>query len=149
MPRGIPNKQPSPPMKADNPTAIPPLILLQPAIDGTRIDAYGLDPDECIDELRRALLHLVARQAGVTIISEVVSRQAAVVLAQRATWTVTATPASSPSANGSKPKTKKSPRSQYGVQHAPELRHLPDDDGDVVTGRQWTEMEDIDFQRGV
>lgn len=92
MPRGIPNKQPTPlPTKPDQPTinAMPALIILQPAADGTRID-----------ELRRVLLHLVARQAGVTIISEVVSRQARIVPAQRAT------PAS-PSSNGSKPSTGK------------------------------------------
>lgn len=78
MPRGVPNKpKESVPTETSSPA---PLIILQPQADGTRIDAYNLDHATVIDELRRALLHLVARQSGVTIISEVISRQAYVVV---------------------------------------------------------------------
>lgn len=95
MPKGIPNKKPStPPMNAAPVAPSPaPLIILQPQADGTRIDAYGLEPAAAIDELRRALLHLVARQSGVTVISETISRHAAVV----------ATPALVPAAKAKPP----------------------------------------------
>lgn len=82
MPRGVPNKpKESVPTETSSPA---PLIILQPQADGTRIDAYNLDHATVIDELRRALLHLVARQSGVTIISEVISRQAYVTIGRPA-----------------------------------------------------------------
>lgn len=83
------------------PTAPAPLIILQPQESGTRIDAYGVTHAECIDELRHALIHLVAMQSGVTLISTTVSRQAAiaVVPARKA-------PAPQPGQNGTGPKIK-------------------------------------------
>lgn len=127
MPKGIPNK-PSPPPSAPAETSPAPLIILQPQADGTRIDAYGLDHATVVDELRRALLHLVARQSGVTIISEVVSRQAAVVATPALPASKPKVPAPSPNGTGQK-KTRSpylGPRRELDVRNAPELAHLRD-----------------------
>lgn len=73
MPRGIPKPKPA---------ATPaPMILVQPDADGSiGFNAYGLEAGEIIDTLRRSLLHLVATQAGVQVISLEVPPLAAVVL---------------------------------------------------------------------
>lgn len=83
------------------PTAPAPLIILQPQDSGTRIDAYGVTHAECIDELRHALIHLVALQSGVTLISTTVSRQAAI-----AVMPARKAPAPQPGQNGTGPKIK-------------------------------------------
>lgn len=99
MPRGIPNNKPksesTPPMKAglDGPA---PLIIIQPGQEGTRLDVYGINAIEAIDELRLTLLHLVAMQSDMPIISAVISRQTAIALPDR-----TPVPVGKPSANGS------------------------------------------------
>jgi hypothetical protein len=54
------------------------MIIIQPRVDGTRLDAYNLVLAEIVDELRRSLIHLVATQAGVTIITHDIPRAAAV-----------------------------------------------------------------------
>jgi hypothetical protein len=87
------------------------VIILQPQADGTRIDAYGLDLPAAIDELRRALLHLVATQSGVTIISTTVGRNMAVL--------------APPAPEGKSPKPPYlGLRRQHDVRDAPELVHL-------------------------
>lgn len=55
-----------------------PLILIEPGPDGTRFNAYGLELPEIIEELRRALVHLVATSAGVEVISVTIPRDAAI-----------------------------------------------------------------------
>ena len=95
MPRGYPNKSAAP--AAAGPA---PMVLIEPAADGAiRLNAYGLDGGELVDLLRRSLLHLVASQAGVQVISLDVPAHAAIVASK-----VRATPAKAvmPSANGRK-----------------------------------------------
>jgi hypothetical protein len=86
MPKGIPNNKPkvesTPPMKAGQ-AGPAPLILIQPRPDGTLLDVYGLNAIDAIDELRLALLHLVAMQTDLPIIREVISRQTAIALPDR------------------------------------------------------------------
>ncbi len=76
MPRGIPKSKPiSTPAPAPAPiTTPPPLILLQPGPDGIQFTSYGLETAEIIESLRLALIHAVARHAGVTVIDESISR---------------------------------------------------------------------------
>jgi hypothetical protein len=74
------------------------MVLIEPAADGAiRLNAYGLDGGEIVEVLRRSLLHLVASQAGVQVISLDVPAHAAIVASK-----VRATPAKAvkPSANG-------------------------------------------------
>jgi hypothetical protein len=100
MPKGIPNKPKdiTPPMNAGNAgqTGPAPLILIQPRHDGTLLDVYGLNAIDAIDELRLALLHLVAMQTDLPIIREVISRQTAIALPGR-----NPLPVPKPAANGS------------------------------------------------
>ena len=81
MPRGIPNtpKAQSVSQQAAQPDSAAPMIIIQPRSDGTRLGAYNLHRVEIIDELRRALIHLVATGAGVTIISHDIPKAAVVV----------------------------------------------------------------------
>lgn len=77
MPRGIPNKpktESTPSIVKADKAGPAPLIIIQPASEGTRLDVYGIDAIDAIDEMRLALLHLVAMQADVPIISAVISR---------------------------------------------------------------------------
>lgn len=95
MPRGYPNKSAAPALQSPAP-----MVLIEPAADGSiRLNAYGLGGGEIVDVLRRSLLHLVASQAGVQVISLDVPAHAAVVASK-----VRATPAKAkavkPSANG-------------------------------------------------
>jgi hypothetical protein len=80
------------------------MIIIQPRADGTRLDAYNLALAEIVDELRRSLIHLVATQAGVTIITHDIPRAAAV---------VPHTPAV-PSNNGASPKPVRKPARVLG-----------------------------------
>jgi hypothetical protein len=86
-----------------------PLIIIQPGLEGTRLDVYGLNAIDAIDELRLTLLHLVAMQADVQIISAVISRQSAVVLPDR-----NPVPVQTPSANGSSPTSRRLPTVREG-----------------------------------
>lgn len=57
-----------------------PLIMLTPAAGGAwRLSGYGVETGTVITALRLALVHLVARQSGVTIIDEVIAPEFAVV----------------------------------------------------------------------
>jgi len=91
MPRGIPN-----------PNAPAPMILIEPAGDAIRLNAYGLDPGQIVDLLRRTLLHVVATHSGVQVISLDVPPAAAVVASKPpARASKTSKPkAARPSANG-------------------------------------------------
>lgn len=123
MPKGIPNKpkvEITPPMKAGH-AGPAPLILIQPRHDGTLLDVYGLNAIDAIDELRLALLHLVAMQTDLPIIREVISRQTAIALPDR-----TPVPVRKPSANGSGPKPR--PYRRY-------LAAVLDDDEDYQSER--------------
>lgn len=61
-----------------------PMIFLTPAAGGAwRLNAYGVDAAAVIRALRLALVHLVARQAGVLIIDEVIAPEMAVVATER------------------------------------------------------------------
>lgn len=85
-----------------------PLILIQPRPDGTLLDVYGLNAIDAIDEVRLALLHLVAMQTDLPIIREVISRQTAIALPGR-----NPLPVGKPAVNGStlkpRPYQKKTP----------------------------------------
>lgn len=72
MPRGVRNT-PKPPAvaPADGPA---PLIIIQPGPDGLEFNAYALDLPEVIDTLRRALIYLVASQAGAHTITHTIRR---------------------------------------------------------------------------
>jgi hypothetical protein len=50
------------------------LILLQPGPEGIQFTSYGLETAEIIESLRLALIHAVAKHAGVTVIDESISR---------------------------------------------------------------------------
>lgn len=77
MPKGYPT--PKTPAPAGDPA---PMIFVEPLPDSAiRINAYGLDNGQVIDALRRTLLHLLATQSGVQIISLDVPPQAAIVRA--------------------------------------------------------------------
>jgi hypothetical protein len=132
MPKGIRNqpKESTPPMNAGPAGAPAPMIILQPQDSGTRIDAYGLTHIECIDELRHALIHLVAIQSGVTLISTTVSRQAAiaVVPARKAPAGTTIQP------NGTGPKIKAPIRRLPRYDDEPDLREDLADELDRITG---------------
>lgn len=81
MPRGQYERKPKTepaPQTFEGPA---PLIIIQPGPNGTAFNAYGLNLPAVIDELRRTLVHLVAGQAGVQVISHEIPRKAAVVAA--------------------------------------------------------------------
>lgn len=70
MPRGVPNTKT---------TALEPLIIIQPAADGSlHLNAYHLEDAEVVAMLRKTLLHLVATLNGARIIDLTVPAQAAV-----------------------------------------------------------------------
>lgn len=99
MPRGVKNT-PSTPSLAPAPVADPtPLIMLQPHGDGIQFNAYGLEIPEMVDALRLAIVHLVGKQAGITVFDEVISRSQRVWVPQGPA----ATPRIVPSSNGKKP----------------------------------------------
>ena len=79
MPRGIPNQPKAQPPAAPVADSAAPMIIIQPGPAGTRLDAYNLALAEIVDELRRALIHLVATNAGVTI-THTIPRDAAVIV---------------------------------------------------------------------
>lgn len=94
MPRGYPNKGSAPAGQLGS----APMILIEPGADGAiRLNGYGLDAGEIVDVLRRSLLHLVANQAGVQVISVEVPMRAAVVATPR---TSAKPKPSKPSSNG-------------------------------------------------
>lgn len=96
MPKGYPNPKPL------SPSALPaPMIFIEPAAEGIRFNAYGLDAAEIIDALRRSLLHLVAQQSGIEIITLDVPARAAVVASRPAAPSKPNT--AQPGRNGSKP----------------------------------------------
>lgn len=76
MPRGYPNPK-SAPAPASEPA---PMILIEPADGAIRFNAYGLEAGEMIDLLRRSLLHLVATQSDMNVVSIEVPPAAAIVL---------------------------------------------------------------------
>jgi len=102
MPRGYPNpKQPSVAPATTMATAPAPMMLIEPGADGAiRLNAYGLDAAEMVDVLRRSLLHLVATQAGVQVISLEVPRAAAVVASRAPSKPTSAPKRPQPSRNG-------------------------------------------------
>lgn len=70
MPRGVPNTKT---------TALEPLIIIQPAADGSlHLNAYQLEDAEVVAMLRKTLLHLVATLSGARVIDLTVPAQAAV-----------------------------------------------------------------------
>jgi hypothetical protein len=78
------------------------MVLIEPAADGAiRLNAYGLDGGEIVDLLRRSLLHVVAMQAGVEVISVEVPAHGAVVASRPAPKAMKTPRLSS---NGSKPR---------------------------------------------
>ena len=84
MPRGVRNT-PKPPAvaPADGPA---PLIIIQPGPDGLEFNAYGLDLPEVIDTLRRALIYLVASQAGAHTIPHTIRRNGHIQHDDRLQW---------------------------------------------------------------
>jgi len=96
MPKGIPNPKPAAP-----PAAPAPMIFIEPAAEAIRFNACGLDAAEIIDALRRSLLHLVAQQSGIEIITLDVPARAAVVASRPAAPSKPKTV--QPGRNGSKP----------------------------------------------
>lgn len=99
MPRGIRNTPPTP-LTAPAPVAeTTPLIMLQPHGDGIQFNAYGLEIPQIVDALRLAIIHLVGKQAGITVFDEVIQRSQRVWVPQGPA----ATPRIVPSANGKKP----------------------------------------------
>ena len=75
MPRGIPKAKIEPqPEPAPSTMSEPPLILLQPNADGVQFTAYGLRPAEIIEALSLALVHVVARTNGATVVDEHIAR---------------------------------------------------------------------------
>lgn len=117
MPRGFPNPKPIPSV-APAPVAEPtPLIMLQPHGDGIQFNAYGLEIPEIVDALRLAIVHLVGKQAGITVFDEVISRQQRV-------W-VPQIPAATPRIVGRSPNGKKPDK--------PVVKRLPryDDEPDL------------------
>lgn len=97
MPKGIRNASAAPVAQG------PPMMLIEPAADGAiRLNAYGLDGGEIVELLRRRLLHVVALQAGVQVISVEVPARAAVVASRTPAPKAIKTP--KPSSNGSKPR---------------------------------------------
>lgn len=93
MPRGVRKVSAAP--AAQGPA---PMVLIEPAADGAiRLNAYGLDGGEIVDLLRRSLLHVVAMQAGVEVISVEVPAHGAVVASRPAPSKVKAL---KPSVNG-------------------------------------------------
>lgn len=81
MPRGQYERKPKPAPPPDAFEGPAPLIIIQPGPNGSTFNAYGLSLSEVMDELRRTLIHLVAGQAGVQVISHQIPRKAAVVAA--------------------------------------------------------------------
>lgn len=80
MPRGYPANTKAAPVATVVPMEPAPMIFIEPGLDGSiRLNAYGLDGGEIVEVLRRSLLHLVASQAGVQVISVDVPMRAAVV----------------------------------------------------------------------
>lgn len=76
MPRGKPTLKPSiPPMNAGPTTDPAPLIMLQPQGASIQFNAYGLEIPEIVDALRLAIVHLLSKQAGVTMFDEIINRQ--------------------------------------------------------------------------
>lgn len=75
MPRGIRNTPPTPSVAPAPVAETTPLIMLQPHGDGIQFNAYGLEIPEIVDALRLAIVHLVGKQAGITVFDEVISRQ--------------------------------------------------------------------------
>lgn len=104
MPRGIP-KTKIEPEPAPSTMSEPPLILLQPNVDGVQFTAYGLRPAEIIEALRLALVHVVARTNGATVVDEHIARSNRVI-------TVTAVPAK--------------PARTVGVPAPPKPKRLPE-----------------------
>lgn len=104
MPRGIPNAKLAPsaapaPVVPEEPA---PMIFIEPLADGSiRMNAYGLYAGEVVDALRRSLLHLVAQQSGIEIITLDVPARAAVVASRPAAPSKPKT--AQPGRNGSKP----------------------------------------------
>lgn len=102
MPRGYPTPKTAPAPAAEAQPA--PMIFIEPGPDGAiRFNAYGLDAGQIIGTLRRTLLHLVATQSGVQVISLDVPPHALVLPAL--TRSAKPKPAK-PSRNGSKATTR-------------------------------------------
>lgn len=121
MPRGIKNTQSTPPTLA--PVADPtPLIMLQPQGDGIQFNAYGLEIPEIVDALRLAIVHLVGKQAGITMFDEVISRQQRVWVPQGPA----SAPRIVPGSNGKKP-------SKPAIKRLPRFDDEPDLREDLTT----------------
>jgi hypothetical protein len=75
MPRGIPKAKAQPQSQpASDIVSAPPLILLQPVLDGVQFTAYGLQLPEIVELLRLSMVHVVAKQNGATVIDDYVAR---------------------------------------------------------------------------
>ena len=99
MPRGIPNQPKRVTAGEPEPASAAPMIIIQPQAGATRLDAYNLALSEIVDELRRAIIHLVAMDAGVAVISHTIPRDAAVAAP------VAHSHSPAPGRNGARPKT--------------------------------------------
>lgn len=97
MPRGIPNQTKTAVEPA--PASAAPMIIIQPSAGATRLDAYNLALSDIVDELRRAIIHLVAMDAGIAVISHTIPRDAAIAVPAAHSHS----PA--PGRNGARPKT--------------------------------------------
>lgn len=79
MPRGVRTRSAAPVAQGSAP-----MVLIEPVDDGSiQFNAYGLSGGAIVDVLRRSLLHVVALQAGVEVISMEVPAHGAVVVAAR------------------------------------------------------------------
>lgn len=75
MPRSIKNTTPTPISVTPAPIVEPtPLIMLQPHGDDVQFNAYGLEIADIVNALRLAIVHVVGKPDGITVIDEVMSR---------------------------------------------------------------------------
>ena len=71
MPRSIKNTTPTPISVAPAPIVEPtPLIVLQPHGDDVQFNAYGLEIADIVNALRLAIVHVVGKPDGITVIDE-------------------------------------------------------------------------------
>ena len=97
MPRGVRTRSAAPVAQGSAP-----MVLIEPVDDGSiRFNAYGLSGGAIVDVLRRSLLHVVALQAVVEVISMEVPAHGAVVASSSPTAKAIKTPKKvKPSVNG-------------------------------------------------
>lgn len=122
MPRGYPKtpKPSTPPMNAGPITDPAPLIILQPQGASIQFNAYGLEIPEIVDALRLAIVHLLSKQAGVTMFDELISRQQRIAVPRALTK-------AEPSANSAP---KPAAKSKQPVRRSPSAIYQDDGSGD-------------------